>query len=116
MVVHGSKHPHAAELVAEVARSLAAEAAGFHAVTHTALSRDGWVEDIDRAAENASEVVVLPCILWPGRHRDDIGAWVESARIRHPDVTFTITRLPGQAKGFSRLLADLAAHENTKES
>ena len=56
-------------------------------------------EGLDRAARNARKVVVIPFILNAAGHvKMELPAALESARLRHPDVEFMVTRHLGMGR------------------
>lgn len=62
-------------------------------------------------AKGASEIVVLMNFLNAGRHVDtDIPTIIDECKIKHPSVTFKITKPVGQHEGITALFCDLINH------
>ncbi len=57
------------------------------------------------AAENVSEIVLVPYILHTGKHvADDIPTIVEAGRRRHPGITFRIGPFLGRSTSITEIL------------
>lgn len=109
IVDHGSRHEPANQVVAELARLLQVRVGERAHVrfAHMELSVPSLSQAIDECVEGgASEVVVQPLFLVPGRHAaHDIPALVADARLRHAGVTFRL----GDVIGADPVLVELLA-------
>jgi sirohydrochlorin ferrochelatase len=93
LVDHGSRRPAANAQLEALADRLCARLPGrFVGIAHMELAAPTIAEGIDAcAAAGASEIVVLPYFLGPGRHtREDIPRLVEAASAHHPQVELRI--------------------------
>jgi sirohydrochlorin ferrochelatase len=89
LVDHGSRRPEANALLEEIAARIRPRVPErVVAVAHLEIAKPDIAEGIDICvAKGATEIVVHPYFLGPGRHtRDDIPAQVKSAAENHPDV------------------------------
>ena len=89
LVDHGSRRPEANALLEEIAERIRPRVPErVVAVAHLELAKPDIAEGIDICvAKGATEIVVHPYFLGPGRHtRDDIPAHVKRAAENHPDV------------------------------
>jgi sirohydrochlorin ferrochelatase len=94
LVDHGSRRPEANRILpAMAARLTRASEAPLVRYAHLSLAPPGIGEAFDACvAAGASEVVVHPYFLAPGRHsRTDIPAAVREASARHPGVSTGIS-------------------------
>lgn len=109
IVDHGSRQAAANAVVAEIAAEIQARAAGRAVVSfaHLEAAEPNLTEAIDRCVSaGALEVTVQPLFLAPGRHASrDIPEMLETARRRHPDVSFEL----GAVIGADPQLIDLLA-------
>lgn len=107
IVDHGSRQPAANVVVAEIAAAMEARAAGRASVTfaHLEAAEPDLTQAIDGCVSaGASEVTVQPLFLAPGRHATrDIPEILETARRRHPGVSFEL----GAVIGADPVLVDL---------
>lgn len=109
IVDHGSRRAAANAVVAEIA-ALVQVRAGHRAIVrfaHMELCEPNLAQAIDECVkEGASEVLVQPLFLAPGRHATrDIPEMVALAIARHPRVTFRL----GEVIGADPLLAELVS-------
>ena len=109
IVDHGSRRAAANAVVAKIAALVQArvEHRAIVRFAHMELCEPNLAQAIDECVkEGASEVLVLPLFLAPGRHATrDIPEMVALATARHPGVTFRL----GEVIGADPLLADLLA-------
>jgi sirohydrochlorin cobaltochelatase len=64
-------------------------------------------EGLDRAAQGARRVVLIPFILNAAGHvKMELPAALEAARARHPDVEFAVTRHLGMGRELLKILQD----------
>lgn len=107
IVDHGSRQDAANAVVAKIAAEIEARAAGRATVcfAHLEAAEPGLSEAIDRCVSTgASEVMVQPLFLAPGRHATrDIPEILETARRRHPGVSLEL----GDVIGVDPLLVEL---------
>ena len=94
IVDHGSRLPEANKLLEEVERLLRED--GTYPVVHHAhmeLASPTIGEAFDRCvADGATDVVIHPYFLGPGRHSQrDIPALAAEAAARHPGVRYCVT-------------------------
>ncbi len=94
LVDHGSRRPEANEILPALAERLM-RVSGVPIVryAHLSLTPPGIGEAFDACvAAGASEIVVHPYFLAPGRHsRTDIPAAIREAATRHPGVSYVLT-------------------------
>jgi len=94
LVDHGSRRPQANEQLEALAERLRARLPGRLVVTaHLEIEPPDIGAGIDACAEaGASEIVVHPYFLGPGRHTaEDIPRQVAEAAARHPKLTIRIS-------------------------
>ena len=94
LVDHGSRRPEANALLEAVAERLRPRAQGSPVfVAHMELAAPSIAEGIEACTEaGASEIVVHPYLLTPGRHsRQDIPAQAEAAARNHPGVRVEVS-------------------------
>jgi len=108
IVDHGSRRAEANDALAEIARRFA-ERSG-HAIVepaHMELASPTLDEAFERAvARGATEIVVHPYFLAPGRHwNEDIPALCARAAAGHPSVKWTVT----EPLGISDKILDVIA-------
>jgi sirohydrochlorin ferrochelatase len=107
LVDHGSRHPGANAIVAELARAMQTHAGDRAEVcfAHLEAAEPSLEHALDECVrQGAREVLVQPLFLVPGRHASrDIPALVDAARQRHAGVSFRL----GQVIGADPLLAQL---------
>lgn len=94
LVDHGSRQPEANALLAQLAALLKARVPDriVH-YAHLELAPPSIADAIERcAAEGATEIVVHPYFLAPGRHAtEDIPRLAREAARRHPDVAVRVS-------------------------
>ena len=93
LIDHGSRAPDANAVVERVAELLRARLAGTHVeVAHLELAPPDFAEAVARCvARGASEVVVQPFFLAPGRHSArDLPALAAAAQARHAGVSIRV--------------------------
>lgn len=109
IVDHGSRQEAANSVVADIAAKIEERAAGRAAVcfAHLEAAEPNLTQVLDRCVSaGALEVTVQPLFLAPGRHATrDIPEILETARRRHPDVSFEL----GAVIGVDPLLVELLA-------
>lgn len=107
IVDHGSRLAAANAVVAELSAEIQARAGGRAAVSfaHLEAAEPNLAEALDLCVRaGAREVTVQPMFLAPGRHASrDIPEILETARRRHPDVSFEL----GAVIGVDPLLVEL---------
>ena len=106
IVEHGSKREEANAMLQHVAELVAQSAPNDHVESaHMELAEPSIEQGFDSCvAAGATEVVVHPYMLAPGRHAtSDIPRLVEEAASRHPGVAFRVTA----PLGVDRRLAEL---------
>lgn len=94
LVDHGSRRPQANEQLEALAEQLRTRLPGRLIVTaHLEIAEPDIAAGLDACAEaGASEVVVHPYFLGPGRHTtEDIPRQVAGARERHPGMSIRIS-------------------------
>jgi sirohydrochlorin ferrochelatase len=108
---HGSREPEANAQLDALAALLAARLPGRRVATaHLSLAAPTLAEaGAACVREGATEVVVVPCFLAPGRHvREDLPRLVEALRSAHPGVGFTLAAPLGAHPAVAEALADRA--------
>ena len=106
LVDHGSQLPDANHLLDRIADAVRARLAGaIVEVAHMELAEPSLAAALERcAARGASEVVVCPYFLSPGRHTSrDIPQLVAQARTAHPELTVRVAA----PLGFDERLVDV---------
>ena len=106
LVDHGSQLDAANELLDQIAEGVRRRRRdAIVEVAHMELAAPSLAEGIARcAARGASEVVVCPYFLGPGRHTSrDIPRLVEEARVTHPSLRVSVAA----PLGFDERLVDL---------
>lgn len=90
LVDHGSRRPEANQVAEDLAAGLRARLPGARVeVAHLEIAYPTPGQAVERCvAEGASDVVLLPLFLAPGRHgAGDLERLAAEARARHPGVT-----------------------------
>jgi sirohydrochlorin ferrochelatase len=107
IVDHGSRHPGANAVVAELARAVQIHAGDRAEVcfAHLEAAEPRFERALDECVrQGAREVLVQPLFLVPGRHAArDIPELIDAARQRHPGIRFRL----GEVIGADPLLAQL---------
>ncbi len=94
LVDHGSLRPEAGQVVEAVAQELRARLPEHVvAVAHLEIEEPDIASGVDRCvAAGATEVLIHPYFLAPGRHSSrDIPAQAEASRVRHPGVKIRVS-------------------------
>lgn len=113
LISHGSRSPDTEQEVQGFVERLKEQSDitiieyAFLEVAHPSIP-----EGIDICVEKgATEIVILLNFLNTGRHVDeDIPRIVDDARVKYPDVTFTITQPLGKHEQIVKLFLDMIAH------
>lgn len=99
LVDHGSRRAEANAVVGEIAALVRAELGDGAIVepAHMELAEPTIAQAFDRCvAAGATEVVIVPYFLAPGRHAsDDVPRLVEEAAASHPGVSWRVTGVLG---------------------
>lgn len=105
IVDHGSRLAEANAVLEHVAEAVRRRRPELQVeVAHMELAEPSLAQALERCAERASEVVVVPYFLGPGRHTTrDIPRLVGEARRGHPGLCVTI----GEPLGFDERLVDV---------
>jgi len=91
IIAHGSKEPRANEAFQEFLEKFRKAYSGRQVFgAFLELSKPGIPEAIEQAAgSGAREIFIIPLMLFPGRHvRQDIPAFIEDAKMKHPEIDF----------------------------
>lgn len=111
IVDHGSRRPEAHAHLEKLAHQVQALLPScIVRVAHMESASPSIEEGIDACVrDGASEIVVHPLFLVPGRHlTEDIPDLVARAADRHTSVNVRITEAIGSAQGLARLIARFA--------
>ena len=99
LVDHGSRRAEANAQLEEVADQLRARATdSIVEVAHLEIAEPDIAQGIEACvAKGATQIVVHPFFLGPGRHTsEDIPAQVERAGRNHPNVQIRISEIPNE--------------------
>jgi sirohydrochlorin ferrochelatase len=111
LVDHGSRQPEANAVLDEVAALVRGLRPGLTVhVAHMSMAQPDIGQGFEQCVrDGATEVIVHPYMLGPGRHaQTDIPAQVAACAARHPGVTFRITPPLGVHRKLGEIILDRA--------
>jgi len=107
IVDHGSRRAEAGDFTQELADRVDAQRPSWNVrVAHLEIQRPDIATGIDNCvAEGASEIIIQPFFLLPGRHtQEDIPAIARAAEERHPDCPIRLDQVIGQDEQIAKIL------------